>query len=308
MIESKNLENFKDKYIDEFTDDEEMNDRIKKIKAIAFDLDDTALDGQGRLSKETREAIIMAAEAGIEPIIASGRSFYSIPDEISQVPGIRYAICSNGANVFDTVNRECLSAMFLNPHSVEQIVKVADDYIDTVYLDAFTRGVPHSDRRLLDTLLSNEKISEHRKKYLRKTRHAEDDIRAFINEKKSELDCMNYNVFDTELFEELVGRLQREVDDIYYTSSLPQLIEISYKDAGKGSGLRSVCKILDLDLSEVAAFGNADNDADMIRLAGIGYAVSNSSQVALDAADIVIGPNWDNSVADEIKRIISIKD
>lgn len=298
MSEIKKLENLKDS--------KEINDKIRKIKAIAFDLDDTALDGQGKLADETREAIIMAAEAGIEPIIASGRSFYSIPDEISQVPGIRYAICSNGANVFDTVNRECLSAMFLQPHSVEQIVKVADDYLDTVYLDAFTRGIPHSDRRLLDTLLNNEKISEHRKKYLRKTRHAEDDIRAFINEKKSELDCMNYNVFDTKLFDELVGRLKEEVDDIYFTSSLPQLIEISYKDAGKGSGLRNVCKILGLNLEEVAAFGNADNDADMIKLAGVGYAVSNSSQVALEAADIIIGPNWENSVADEIKRIISI--
>ena len=298
MSELKKLENLKDS--------KEINDKIRKIKAIAFDLDDTALDGQGKLADETREAIIMAAEAGIEPIIASGRSFYSIPDEISQVPGIRYAICSNGANVFDTVNRECLSAMFLQPHSVEQIVKVADDYLDTVYLDAFTRGIPHSDRRLLDTLLNNEKISEHRKKYLRKTRHAEDDIRSFINEKKSELDCMNYNVFDTKLFDELVERLENEVDDIYYTSSLPQLIEISYKDAGKGSGLRSVCKILGLELSEVAAFGNADNDADMIRIAGVGYAVSNSSQVALDAADIIIGANLENAVADEIKRIISI--
>ena len=298
MSEIKKLENLKDS--------KEINDKIRKIKAIAFDLDDTALDGQGKLADETREAIIMAVEAGIEPIIASGRSFYSIPDEISQVPGIRYAICSNGANVFDTVNRECLSAMFLQPHSVEQIVKVADDYLDTVYLDAFTRGIPHSDRRLLDTLLNNEKISEHRKKYLRKTRHAEDDIRAFINEKKSELDCMNYNVFDTKLFDELVERLENEVDDIYYTSSLPQLIEISYKDAGKGSGLRSVCKILGLELSEVAAFGNADNDADMIRIAGVGYAVSNSSQVALDAADIIIGANLENAVADEIKRIISI--
>ena len=278
-----------------------------EIKMLAFDLDDTALDGNGQLAPETREAFIKAAEAGIEPVIASGRSFYSLPQELLKVPGIRYAICSNGANLFDTVNRKCLDSMCLEEYSIDQIVKIADDYKDTVYLDAFTEGVPHSDRRLLDTLLSNDKISEHRKAYLRRTRRPEEDIRGFIRDNKSHLDCMNYNVFDTRLFDELMSRLANEVQDIYFTSSIPELIEISYKDSGKAAGLRRMCDYLNIPIQNVAAFGNADNDAEMISVAGRGYAVANSSQVALDAADVVIGPCWENSVAEEIMRILEEK-
>ena len=275
-----------------------------KIEMVAFDLDDTALDGNGRLSDKTREAFIQAAEAGVEPVIASGRSFYSLPDELLEVPGIRYAICSNGANLFDVNEKKCLRSFSLKPHSVDQIVKLADEYGDRLYLDAFTEGVPHSDRRLLDTLLNNEHISEHRKLYLRKTRRPEDDIRGFIQENKNSLDCMNYNVFDSALFDELFDRLGKEVDDIYYTSSIPQLIEISYKECGKGKGLLRMCEYLGIDIKHVAAFGNADNDADMIELAGLGCAVSNSSQVALDAADEIIGPNTEDSVAEKIFEII----
>ena len=278
-----------------------------EIKMLAFDLDDTALDGNGQLAPETREAFIKAAEAGIEPVIASGRSFYSLPQELLEVPGIRYAICSNGANLFDTVNRKCLDSMCLEEYSIDQIVKIADDYKDTVYLDAFTEGVPHSDRRLLDTLLSNDKISEHRKVYLRRTRRPEDDIRGFIRDNKSRLDCMNYNVFDTRLFDELMSRLANEVQDIYFTSSIPELIEISYKDSGKAAGLKRMCDYLNIPIQNVAAFGNADNDAEMISVAGRGYAVANSSQVALDVADVVIGPCWENSVAEEIMRILEEK-
>ncbi len=278
-----------------------------EIKMLAFDLDDTALDGNGQLAPETREAFIKAAEAGVEPVIASGRSFYSLPQELLEVPGIRYAICSNGANLFDTVNRKCLDSMCLEEYSIDQIVKIADDYKDTVYLDAFTEGVPHSDRRLLDTLLSNDKISEHRKAYLRRTRRPEEDIRGFIRDNKSHLDCMNYNVFDTRLFDELMSRLANEVQDIYFTSSIPELIEISYKDSGKAAGLRRMCDYLNIPIQNVAAFGNADNDAEMISVAGRGYAVANSSQVALDAADLVIGPCWENSVAEEIMRILEEK-
>ncbi len=278
---------------------------MTKIKMLAFDLDDTALDGQGRLAPETREAFIAAAEVGIEPVIASGRSFYSLPEDLLDIPGVNYAICSNGANLFNVKTKECMEAFFLEPESVEQIVALADDYLDTVYLDAFTRGIPHSDRRLLDTLLANDKISEHRKKYLRKTRRAEDDIRSFIREHKTELDCMNYNVFDTSLFDELTGRLKNEVENIYFTSSIPELIEISFRESGKGPGLRRMCDYLNIPLENVAAFGNADNDAEMIRLAGVGYAVANSSQVALDAADIIIGPCWENSVASAIQDIVA---
>lgn len=278
---------------------------MTKIKMLAFDLDDTALDGQGKLAPETREAFIAAAEAGIEPVIASGRSFYSLPEDLLDIPGVNYAICSNGANLFNVKTKECMEAFFLESESVEQIVALADDYLDTVYLDAFTRGIPHSDRRLLDTLLANDKISEHRKKYLRKTRRAEDDIRSFIREHKTELDCMNYNVFDTSLFEELTGRLKKEVENIYFTSSIPELIEISFRESGKGPGLRRMCDYLNIPLENVAAFGNADNDAEMIRLAGVGYAVANSSQVALDAADIIIGPCWENSVASAIQDIVA---
>lgn len=278
-----------------------------EIKMLAFDLDDTALDGNGQLAPETREAFIKAAEAGVEPVIASGRSFYSLPQELLEVPGIRYAICSNGANLFDTVNRKCINSMTLKEKSVDQIVKIADDYLDTVYVDAFTEGVPHSDRRLLDTLLSNDKISEHRKAYLRRTRRPEEDIRGFIRDNKSHLDCMNYNVFDTRLFDELMSRLASEVQDIYFTSSIPELIEISYKDSGKAAGLKRMCDYLNIPIQNVAAFGNADNDAEMIKVAGRGYAVANSSQVALDAADVVIGPCWENSVAQEIMRILEEK-
>lgn len=278
---------------------------MTKIKMLAFDLDDTALDGQGKLAPETREAFIAAAEAGIEPVIASGRSFYSLPEDLLDIPGVNYAICSNGANLFNIKTKECMEAFFLEPESVEQIVALADDYLDTVYLDAFTRGIPHSDRRLLDTLLANDKISEHRKKYLRKTRRAEDDIRSFIREHKTELDCMNYNVFDTSLFDELTGRLKNEVENIYFTSSIPELIEISFRESGKGPGLRRMCDYLNIPLENVAAFGNADNDAEMIRLAGVGYAVANSSQVALDAVDIIIGPCWENSVASAIQDIVA---
>ena len=151
---------------------------------------------------------------------------------------------------------------------------------------------------------NSDKAHKSLEKYLKKTRRPEDDIRGFINQNKSSLDCMNYNVFDTSLFDELMSRLAKEVEDVYFTSSIPELIEISYKECGKGNGLRRMCEYLGIDIQNVAAFGNADNDADMIKVAGLGFAVANSSKLALDAADEIIGPNTEDSVAEKILELI----
>ena len=58
------------------------------IKCIALDLDMTTLDREGRLSEENRQALEYAIGKGVHIIIASGRSFDSLPADVLAVPGI----------------------------------------------------------------------------------------------------------------------------------------------------------------------------------------------------------------------------
>ena len=47
--------------------------------------------------------------------------------------------------------------------------------------------------------------------------------------------------------------------------------------ADKGAGLRSLCQVLGVDLSEVMAFGDNDNDLPMLELAGRPYVMEKAS-------------------------------
>ena len=47
--------------------------------------------------------------------------------------------------------------------------------------------------------------------------------------------------------------------------------------ADKGVGLRCLCAALGVDLSEVAAFGDNDNDLPMLRLAGTPYIMAGAA-------------------------------
>ena len=53
-------------------------------------------------------------------------------------------------------------------------------------------------------------------------------------------------------------------------------LEIFHKDAGKGNALMRLAQHLGIDPAQTMAVGDSDNDASMIRAAGLGLAMSNA--------------------------------
>ena len=85
------------------------------IQCIALDLDRTTLDGEGRLSPGNRRALEYAIAKGVHIVIASGRSFASLPRDVTAVPGIEYAITSNGAAVYHVPTGTRLHSYAMTP-------------------------------------------------------------------------------------------------------------------------------------------------------------------------------------------------
>ncbi len=55
----------------------------------------------------------------------------------------------------------------------------------------------------------------------------------------------------------------------------------------KGIGLTKIAELLTIPLNEFAAFGDSENDVEMLRAAGTGIAVGNADEMAKAAADYV---------------------
>jgi phosphoglycolate phosphatase len=64
-------------------------------------------------------------------------------------------------------------------------------------------------------------------------------------------------------------------------------IHIMEPGHSKVDGVRKACQILGIDISEVVAIGDSDNDVKMLSQCGYGIAVGNASEPAKDAADYV---------------------
>lgn len=74
---------------------------MSNIRIVALDLDGTLLNHKNEVSSATRQAIAEAVEQGVVVLPATGRALANLPAEVAQLPGIRYAITSNGASVWD---------------------------------------------------------------------------------------------------------------------------------------------------------------------------------------------------------------
>lgn len=82
-----------------------------------------------------------------------------------------------------------------------------------------------------------------------------------------------------------------------YIRSEETIYEILPKGASKGRVLLQLAEILGIDAKKTVAVGDYDNDASMLRAAGVGIAVANASKKAKAAADICTVSNEENAIA-----------
>ena len=72
-----------------------------KIKLIALDLDATLLDSQKTISPRNLAALERAREMGVLMVPVTGRPAQGLPQAVRDLPGLRYAVTSNGATIRD---------------------------------------------------------------------------------------------------------------------------------------------------------------------------------------------------------------
>ena len=67
-----------------------------EIRLIAADMDGTLLDDEKGIPEENLRAFRACAAQGIEIVPATGRTMRGLPDELRNLPGVHYAILTNG--------------------------------------------------------------------------------------------------------------------------------------------------------------------------------------------------------------------
>lgn len=277
-----------------------------KIKLLALDLDDTTLAEGGVLTDFNKEALLKAIEHNIEVVVASGRNYTSLPSCITELPGIRYAIVSNGAAIYDIKADTRIAGAFLPADAVKTVMDLEEQEENSsgeIVIDSIAYAPCDYINEPLK--FSPDTLSPHIIEYLKNTRKPVENFYGFAMENAHRIDSINLTFKNSEQRKAFQAKLEKLTDDVYLTSSIGHLLEISCKTSGKGNAMRTLCKMLEIPLSETAACGNADNDTDMVAAAKIGAAVENATDSCKAAADVIIPHHNDNGVGKFIYSLIS---
>ena len=104
---------------------------MSKIKLVAMDLDNTLLDSNKQISEHTKEVLKEAIRQGVYIVPATGRIFKAIPEFLRNIEGVRYAVCCNGATVYDQYEEKIIYTNHLSVDVTLELFRILEKYHST---------------------------------------------------------------------------------------------------------------------------------------------------------------------------------
>ena len=266
---------------------------------IALDLDGTLLNSKKELSEGNLAALKKAADAGWEIVPTTGRFYGGMPDFIRGLPFVHYAITINGAYVEDLLEgNEIYTAEMPYKQAIDimkyldKLPVIYDCYMDN---DAF---MTEALKAKVDEIVENPRI----RKMFYDLRKPVPELKEFLENCGQDVQKIQFFTKDADLRLHLLEELPKVFENIAVSSSSPQNIEINQAKATKGLALIALAEYLGLDRSKTIAMGDGLNDISMLEEAGIGIAMANGCDEALDAADWVTSHCDEDGVAKAIEK------
>jgi Cof subfamily protein (haloacid dehalogenase superfamily) len=131
--------------------------------------------------------------------------------------------------------------------------------------------------------------------------HAVGDLLAWLAEPPTKLVAVG----DPVELDGLEQRMRAHFDGrLYISKSLPHFLEFASPDVTKGSGLAFLAEHLGFTDAETVAFGDGENDVELLEWAGYGVAVENAHARVLAVADFVCPPVTEEGVAQVIEAYL----
>jgi Cof subfamily protein (haloacid dehalogenase superfamily) len=271
-----------------------------EIRLIALDLDGTLLNSCKEITDRTINALAYAAAKGIYIVPSSGRSLSGIPNVVADLPFVQYALTLNGAVVINIRTKEIIHEYAYTYDEALSLWDFIQKY-DAIP-DCSLNGELYMEHR---TFLKLPNYTDDPKRILlmKQTRKEADNIRTMLQNGNAKSEKMN--LFFANPDERKMARQELEqFPFVEVSSSLNMNLELNRKGGNKGNGLKALAAYLGIEVNEVMACGDSDNDISMIEAAGFSVAMANATPEILNIADVVTLSNDEDGVAHAIETWI----
>lgn len=278
-----------------------MNQNTKNVleresyKLIALDLDGTLTNDEKEIPAYTAEVLMKAQQQGIRIALASARPAPGLHYERDVLKMQEYGgvlISYNGGRIVDALDGSVLYETTLDRQVTKDILKYLKDLPVTVILDD---GKDLYAEDCNGYQVQQESYNDHMS----------------VVEVPDLAEALTFSVVKLLLAVDpsIIFDVQKQIaeylpEDLTVVRTAPFYLEIIPKIISKGEGILHACEYLGIRPEEVIAFGDAENDISMIKVAGMGIAMGNAEDAVKLVADMVTLSNNEDGIGVVLEQIL----
>jgi len=243
------------------------------IRLCYFDVDETlAVPGKG-IPDELLQVLARCRDRGIRLSLATGRKYDSALPYAKAIGASAPLILYNGARIQQPGDGKILFGKKLDLEESRAALRLVKQH--GLHVNLYLDDVIYIER---ETEVSRE--SAQKDGVLQKP---VGDLVEFLKSGPTKLLIIGPG----EKLMALWADFDKRPHESEVVRSEPTYLEILPAGVNKGAALREVSRITGVPLSDIAAFGDSNNDVEMIQAAGLGVAVGNALDNVKAAADYV---------------------
>lgn len=287
-------------------------------KLLAIDLDGTLLNSYGEISEQNKTAILEAQNQGIEVIIASGRIVDSVKKIAEEIESNKYLIALNGTVIMDIKKNTIIHEDFIPKEKVLEIIELCEENsifynvctqkgIITPSLNYNVQVYHYENSRKEETKRTNINVVKDMYEYIKNINTSPiskinicDDNKIIFDRITNKIRMLEgVSIISSEHKSKRVIRSGTEYINLqyYYT-------EITNEKANKWEAIKKIADILEIKENEIVTIGDNINDEKMLKRAGLGIAMGESTEELKNVADKVTLDNDNDGVAYAIRNYV----
>lgn len=263
---------------------------------IVLDLDGTLLTDEQKISEKTKKILFQAKEAGHLVMIATGRPYRASSMYYDELKLTTPIVNFNGAYIHHPKNKSWEAIH--SPISMNVVYDVVDS-VDTFQYENLIAEVMDDvyihtdDQNMLDMFKMGS------------PRVTMGNLKSNLTENPTSL-LIHANEQNVPIIRKHLQEVHAELIEHRRWGAPFNIIEIVRKGLNKAVGIAAVSKYIGIPRERIIAFGDEDNDLEMIEYAGIGVAMSNGIQELKSIANEVTLSNNEDGVAIFLKERLKL--
>lgn len=268
-----------------------------EIKAVFFDIDGTLVNDSRTVLKSTEKAIRDLKAQGILVGLATGRGPAFVKPFMESLD-LDFAVTYNGQYVFS--RDKVIFAQPIDKTSLREIIDYAISHKKEIALGTAEGMVGSKIMSFGMSRFSQWSSQFVPRKWTSGVSHSFNRIvgRVVAQERKELLDLIQQPIYQVLMLASKaeIKDIQAQFPEMKFTRSSPYASDLINKGVSKLEGIKLVGQEFGFDMSQVMAFGDSDNDLEMLSGVGMSIAMGNGTSKVKEVAKHTTSSNTQDGI------------